>query len=120
MAIRHVTCIDNVDSEGFLIDPTRTCHGTIRAAHIEDLGGPVDPLTHLNRDFAEHELGECVVAEELEIGSPLVPDADGQFQRAVVHHSSMKSLGRVDIGRRRVEWLQAFKDRRTGTANAHR
>ena len=120
MAIRHVTSIDNVDAEGFLIEPTRSCHGTIRAAHVEDLGGPVDPLTHLNRDFPDHDLRECIVAERLETGAPIVRDDDGQFLRAVVRQSSMGSLGPVDIGERRVAWLQAFQDRRAGVPDVHR
>lgn len=120
MAIRHVTSTDNVDDEGFLIDPTRAHHGTIQAAHVEDLGGPVDPLTHLNRDFPDHELGECVVAERLAVGAPVVWSGDGTFQRAIVRPGAMSPLGRVDTGERRIIWLQVLQERRNGARNVGR
>jgi urease accessory protein UreF len=45
-----------------VIDPLLVRHGIVLAGQIADLAGPIDPQTHLNRDFAEHRLEECLVA----------------------------------------------------------
>ena len=79
MPVRHVTPLDNIDAGRFLIDPSRACHGAIRGGCVEDLSGPVDPLTHLNRDFPDHQLGECVVVERLERGAKVVAGPEGGF-----------------------------------------
>lgn len=117
MAIRHITSITNVDADGYLIEATVAHHGTIRAAQVEDLGGPVDPLTHLNLDFRDHDLGECAVAERLEKGAPIVIDADGHFLRAIPRPSARRRLGKVDVGGRRTAWLEAFHPQPEGASS---
>jgi hypothetical protein len=120
MTVRHITSVDNVDDEGYLIDPSACGHGTISSGTIDALAGLVDPLTHLNRDFPEHQLDECVVAEQLAIGSSLVREPAGEFRRAVPRRAAMEARGRVDQGARRVEWLTTLRARREGTHNAGR
>lgn len=112
MTVRHITVVDNVDDDGYLIDPTRVHHGAVQGSHVASLAGPVDPLTHLNFDFGEHELGECIIAEELVVGSPVVLDENGQFARARPGADASTSLGFVDQGARRTEWLSVLKERR--------
>ncbi|SDB95254.1 hypothetical protein GA0111570_11179 [Raineyella antarctica] len=107
MNVRHITHRRNVDEAGLLIDAEQVCHGTVQGGVIAALAGPVDPLTHLNRDFHEHELGECVVAEELVVGSAVLLDGEGHFLRASQRPGAKKSLGRVDLGARRSDWLAA-------------
>jgi hypothetical protein len=113
MTVRHITRADNVDSEGFLIDPTIAYHGAVQGSHLASLAGPVDPTTHLNVDFADHELGECVIAVTLDIGAKMVLDENGQFARAQPRHDAMRRLGYVDQGARRVEWLNVLRERRS-------
>ncbi len=110
--IRHLTSIDNVDSEGFLVDPSRACHGTLRNRCVADLAGPVDPLTHLNRDFPDHELGECVVVERLECGAPVQIGPEDAPLRAWPRRDSSDALGRVDVDARRSAWLAVLRERR--------
>ena len=103
MRIRHLVAADNVDAQGYVIDPLLVRHGIVLAGQIGDLAGPIDPQTHLNRDFLEHRLEECLVAEQLERGAALLRDGDW-FRMALVRPSRYTSLGPVDVDRRRADW----------------
>ena len=120
MTVRHLTPSENVDAEGFLIDPSRACHGALRNGRVEDLSGPVDPLTHLNRDFPDHELGECVIVERLECGGKLLTDSRGTPLRARPRRASSISRGNVDVGERRCTWLAVLRERRQEGRHVHR
>jgi hypothetical protein len=111
MGIRHVVEAANVDEEGFVIDATAARHCMIRAGTVFDLAGSVDPLTHLNRDFPDHALGECVVAERLQPGARVHTDEDGRFTCARTRPEAMAWLGRVDLDARRAAWLKACLQR---------
>ncbi len=113
MTVRHITSVDNVDDDGRLIDATIAHHATLHGSRIASLAGLVDPTTHLNADFADHELGECVIAAELEVGAEIVLDENGQFARAVPRPDARRSLGAVDQGARRTEWLTVLRERRS-------
>lgn len=112
MTVRHVVEAGNVDAHRFVIDPTQARHCTIRAGVLLDLSGPVDPLTHLNRDFGNHALGDCVVAERLEPGAPVLREPTGRFLVAATRSEVAGRLGRVDVDARRIAWLQAHRSRR--------
>ena len=112
MTVRHLTQANNIDGDGFVIDPADVHHGAIQGSEIAALGGPVDPTTHLNRDFPAHEIGECTVVERLEVGASVVLDAQGQFTHAPVRDDAFRSFGRVNQGARRAEWLQLMAERR--------
>jgi hypothetical protein len=103
MSIRHIVAIDKVDAQGYVIDPLLVRHGIVLAGQIADLAGPIDPQTHLNRDFAEHRLEECLVAERLDRGAALLRDGD-QFRVALVRPGACAALGPVDVDRRRADW----------------
>ena len=107
MRIRHIVAIDNVDAQGFVIDPLLVRHGIVLAGQIGDLAGPVDPHTHLNRDFPEHRLEECLVAERLDRGAALLRDGD-RFRMALARPAAYTSLGSVDVDRRWADWQRAL------------
>jgi hypothetical protein len=107
MRIRHIVAIDNVDAHGFVIDPLLARHGIVLAGQIGDLAGQIDSQTHLNRDFPEHRLDECLVAERLERGAVLLRDGD-RFRMALVRPGAHTSLGPVDVDRRRADWQRAI------------
>lgn len=93
-------------------DATLVHHGSIEGGVVAALAGLIDPRTHLNTDFVDHELGECVIAEQLDVGSPVLKDEQGQFVRASPRRSAWRSYGPVDLGARRVAWLNAFSANR--------
>jgi hypothetical protein len=101
MRIRHITSVDNLDAEGWLVDPLRAIHGIVVGGQIADMSGPIDPLTHLNLDFPGHRLGACLVAERLERGAALCWDGDG-FALAEARALAYKRLGKVDESARRA------------------
>ena len=106
MKVRHLTAADNVAEDGSLSDPTAVRHGLIAAGRVEALAGPVDPLTHLNADFAEHGLEQCAVVERLEIGAPACFEEDG-LRFAWAADGTYWPLGRVDVDARLREWRAA-------------
>ena len=112
MTVRHITVADNVGDDGHLIDPSIVHHGTVQGSHVASLAGPIDITTHLNTDFVDHEVGECVIATKLETAAALVLDDNGQFARARPRHDAKRSLGAVDQGERRAEWLRVLGERR--------
>jgi hypothetical protein len=106
MKVRHLTAADNVAPDGSLIDPLAVRHGLIVAGRVEALAGPVDPLTHLNADFAEHGLEKCAVVERLEIGAPACFEEAG-LRLAWAADDAYRPLGNVDLGARLREWRAA-------------
>jgi hypothetical protein len=110
--IRHMVASGNVDQEGYVIDPSQAVHGVILHGLVKEFSGSVDPVTHLNRDFPDHHLGPCVIAMRLEPGSPVLVDSEGQLTFAQARPSAFKRSGRVDVGARRLEWLQVHRERR--------
>lgn len=112
MTVRHITQADNVDEEGFMIDPSLVYHGVIQGGHLHSLGGKVDPLTHLNIDFPDHRTEECAIAQKLEEGSEMVRDEEGFFLRTRPRPNAAQPLGKVDRGARRMEWLEVLRKRR--------
>jgi hypothetical protein len=106
MRIRHLVAADNVDAQGYVIDPLLVRHGIVLGGQVADLAGPIDPQTHLNRDFAEHRLDHCLVAERLERGAELPRDGD-HFRVALVRPGAYSSLGLVDVDVRRADWQRA-------------
>src|SRR5262249_17308939 len=90
MRIRHLVAADNVDAQGYVIDPLLVRHGIVLAGQIADMAGPIDPQTHLNRDFSEHRLEECRVAERLERGAAMLREGD-RFHVALVGRARIRS-----------------------------
>lgn len=107
MLIRHLVTRDNVDGEGAVIDPLQIRHGIIVGRKVAQLAGLIDPLTHLNLDFADHKAAICVIAERFEPGAPVVIGEDA-FAVAFVDPGLYRHLGRVDRGARTVAWHQQF------------
>jgi hypothetical protein len=108
MRIRHLIAAADVDGHGLIRAPANARHGVIVAGRISALAGPIDPLTHLNLDFAEHRLDECLVVETLAVGASVLRDDTG-FVAAAAPRSAYQRLGPVDLDRRRVAWQAQFK-----------
>jgi hypothetical protein len=116
MPVRHVVAAANVDSSGFVIDSSQAYHCVIAAGRLLDLSGKVDPKTHLNLDFPEHTLGDCLIAETLKRGSRVRLDADGQLVFAAAPQEALAHLSPVNVDVRRVAWLEVLRGRREARA----
>ena len=104
MRIRHLVERENVDARGFVRDATAIRHGLIIGRRVSALAGPIDPATHLNRDFHEHLVDDCVVVERFVVGAPVVLDGD-RFAIAQVATVAFAHRGPVDVDARRARWL---------------
>jgi len=113
MLIRHVVAQANVDPSRVIVEPEHVRHAVIVAGRVFDLSGEVDPLTHLNLDYPQHRLADCIVVERLEQGAPVVFDDSGPAF-AYPHPGAYRRRGAVDLGRRRSEWLAALHRQKTG------
>lgn len=112
MLIRHVVAWSNVDPNGVITSAERARHAVIVAGRIFDLAGEVDPLTHLNLDYPQHRLAECIVAERLERGAAVICDGNGPIF-AYPASEAYRRRGPVDLGRRRGEWLARVRRQQT-------
>lgn len=105
MRIRHIVAEDRVDGLALIRDPASIRHCIIHGGQIAELSGPIDPLTHLNLDFPEHQACECIVAERLQVGAKVLLEED-TFRTARVGLSSLGHFGQVSVAQRRREWLR--------------
>lgn len=112
MIVRHAVAAANVDAKGFVIDPEQACHCVIYGGALADLSGAVDPTTHLNLDFSEHTLGDCVIAEQLSQGARVQFDVEGRLAFARTRPEASVHRGRVDLDARRIAWLEIHRQRR--------
>jgi hypothetical protein len=108
MRIRHLVGSDNVDEQGFVIDPLLVRHGLAAGGRVAALAGLIEPSTHLNLDFSAHRLEACLVAERLEVGAALLWDGE-QFKVAAVHIAAYCHLGPIDVDARRAAWQQTVR-----------
>lgn len=107
MRVRHLTAAENVAPDGSLIDPTAVRHGLIVGGRVTALAGPVDPHTHLNSDFEEHGLEQCVVVvDALVVGAAAHFGEDG-LRLAWAADAHYRPLGPVDTQARLAAWRQA-------------
>lgn len=112
MRIRHLVAADNVDALGFVVQPQLVRHGLIVGGRVAQVAAPIDPATHLNFDFPDHRLEECLVVAELAAGASALRAGAG-FQLARVRHSAYGYLGAVSVDARRLAWQQALEKGRT-------
>ena len=100
MRAHHLVAMENVAADGSILDPREVRHGALKAGQVEALAAPIDPFTHLNRDFPDHQANVCVVVAALAIGAPVLFEEDG-FRLAWVRPGSFARLGAVVVGVRR-------------------
>lgn len=106
MRIRHLVAAGALTPDDEIGDPSDIRHGVIVGGRVAALAGPVDPATHLNRDFPAHRCCFCVAVEELTVGAPVLRTENG-FLLAAVPPTAFAHHGRVDLARRRAAWRAA-------------
>jgi hypothetical protein len=108
MRIRHLVGSDNVDKQGFVIDPLLARHGLVAGGRVAALAGLIEASTHLSLDFSAHRLDACLVVERLEIGAAVLWDGE-QFRVAAVRTAAYRHLGPIDVDARRAAWQQTVR-----------
>jgi hypothetical protein len=72
------------------------------------MSGLIDPSSHLNLDFPDHKVTNCVIAERFEIGAK-IKISDIGFVFAKVHPSSFDQYGSVDYTQRLLDIIEKVK-----------
>lgn len=108
MRIRHLIAAEHVDERGFVILPEAARHGVIVGGRVAALAAPIEPETHLNLDFPDHRLEECLVVEQMTVDAAVLRTGE-RFVSARVRPTAYRRLGRVDIDARRAAWQERLR-----------
>jgi hypothetical protein len=108
LVIRHCVEALNVDEGSMIIDAKKIRHAVIVGGHIESMSGLIDPASHLNLDYPDHSITNCVVVEKFEKGATARIQSRG-FVLAIVKRSEFLHYGKVDYTQRLSEMIEAVK-----------
>jgi len=111
MLIRHCVEESNIDENLVVIDPTKVRHVVISAGKIESMSGMIDPASHLNLDYPDHNITICVIADRFEINAK-VKVGDNGLVFARLNRSSLGHYGKVDYTQRLFDMIEAVKKTR--------
>lgn len=110
MRIRHGVEESNVDENMKVINAKQIRHIVLTAGKIKSMSGLIDPISHLNLDFLDHRVTECIIAEKFEVGARVYMDASGLLF-ATVDRSAYSHLGPVNYTQRLANMINAVKDK---------
>jgi hypothetical protein len=108
LVIRHCVEALNVDEVSMIIDAKQIRHAVIVGGHIESMSGLIDPGSHLNLDYPDHTITNCVVVEKFEKGAAARIQSSG-FVLAIVKRSEFQHYGKIDYTKRLSEMIEAVK-----------
>jgi hypothetical protein len=108
MLIRHCVEESNVDENLIVIDPAKIRHGVIAGGKLQSMSGFIDPASHLNLDYSDHKITNCIIVEKFENGAK-VRLGDRGLIFAFVDRSSFDHLGFVDYTQRLLEMIKGVK-----------
>ena len=108
MLVRHCVEESNVDENLMVIDPTKIRHGIILAGRLQSMSGLIDPASHLNLDYPDHKITNCVIVEKFENGAK-VRLGDRGLIFAIVDRSSFDHYGFVDYTQRLSDMIKGVK-----------
>jgi hypothetical protein len=108
MLVRHCVEESNVDENLIVIDPTKIRHGIILAGRLQSMSGLIDPASHLNLDYPDHKITNCVIVEKFENGAK-VRLGDRGLDFAIVDRSSFGHYGFVDYTQRLSDMIKEVK-----------
>jgi len=108
MLVRHCVEESNVDENLMVIDPTKIRHGIILAGRLQSMSGLIDPASHLNLDYPDHKITNCVIVEKFENGAK-VRLGDRGLIFAIVDRSSFDHYGFVDYTQRLSDMIKEVK-----------
>jgi hypothetical protein len=108
MLIRHCVEESNVDENLIVIDPAKIRHGVIAGGKLQSMSGLIDPASHLNLDYPDHKITNCIIVEKFENGSK-VRLGDRGLIFAFVDRSSFDHFGFVDYTQRLSDMIKNVK-----------
>ena len=108
MLVRHCVEESNVDENLIVIDPTKIRHGIVLAGRLQSMSGLIDPASHLNLDYPDHKITNCVIVEKFENGAK-VRLGDRGLIFAIVDRSSFDHYGFVDYTQRLSDMIKGVK-----------
>jgi hypothetical protein len=108
MLIRHCVEESNVDKNLIVIDPTKIRHGVVAAGRLQSMSGLIDPASHLNLDYPDHKVTNCIIVEKFENGAK-VRLGDRGLIFAFVDRSSFDHYGYVDYTQRLSDMIKEVK-----------
>jgi hypothetical protein len=108
MLVRHCVEESNVDANLIVIDPTKIRHGIVLAGRLQSMSGLIDPASHLNLDYPDHKITNCVIVEKFENGAK-VRLGDRGLIFAIVDRSSFDHYGFVDYTQRLSDMIKEVK-----------
>jgi hypothetical protein len=107
--IRHCAEECNIDSGMKVIDATKIKHVIVVAGRIGHMSGFIDPATHLNFDFPDHQVGPCIIAQCFKVGAAVKFGHQG-FVFATVSQDSFSHYGKIDYTQRLLDMIQSVRD----------
>ena len=110
MLVRHCVEVSNINDNLVIIDPTKVRHVIISAGRIESMSGLIDPASHLNLDYPDHNITTCVIAERFEINAKVILGDNG-FVFARLDRSSLGHYGKPDYTQRLFDMIEAVKNK---------
>ncbi|HZC49343.1 MAG TPA: hypothetical protein VE244_09805 [Nitrososphaeraceae archaeon] len=108
MLVRHCVEESNVDENLIVIDPTKIRHGIVLAGRLQSMSGLIDPASHLNLDYPDHKITNCVIVEKFE-NDAKVRLGDRGLIFAIVDRSSFGHYGFVDYTQRLSDMIKEVK-----------
>jgi hypothetical protein len=108
MFVRHCVEEPNVDENLIVKDPTKIRHGIVLAGRLQSMSGLIDPASHLNLDYPDHKITNCVIVEKFENGAK-VRLGDRGLIFAIVDRSSFDHYGFVDYTQRLSDMIKEVK-----------
>lgn len=108
MLVRHCVEESNVDENLIVKDPTKIRHGIVLAGRLQSMSGLIDPASHLNLDYPDHKITNCVIVEKFENGAK-VRLGDRGLIFAIVDRSSFDHYGLVDYTQRLSDMIKEVK-----------
>lgn len=112
MLIRHCVEESNTDENLIIIDPTKIRHVIIVAGRIESMSGLIDPASHLNLDYPDHKVTNCVIVEKFEKGAKVRIGDRGFAFANVDRRSAFDHYGYVDYTQRLFNMIELVKKKR--------
>ena len=109
MLIRHCVEESNVDDNFIVKDPKKIRHGVILAGRLQSMSGFIDPASHLNLDYPDHKITNCVIVEKFECGAKVRLGHRG-LVFAFVDRTSFDHFGFVDYTQRLSDMIKEVKN----------